>query len=206
MREHMAEPTVIPFQGTERRPIIGLRSVPPSPENGLPYPGILVLTLGSLWYWEMGAEVVQHRLSTPSGRLFSSLSYDTKARLLLVSCRPAPNALHIVMQLAVSRLPGGSRAVVGQVVAQVAGGSYRERSFLRAALVDGAREGQVLLVYGRGSGVTDTKLVVKEVGTERTLQEVLIGKPVLDIQSAEINGSRYLAALGETDLTMYKWE
>ena len=35
----MAEPTVIPFQGTERRPIIGLRSVPPSPENGLPYPG-----------------------------------------------------------------------------------------------------------------------------------------------------------------------
>ena len=176
-REHMAEPTVIPFQGTERRPIIGLRSVPPSPENGLPYPGegwvtvticlledeavfyagILVLTLGSLWYWEMGAEVVQHRLSTPSGclsdgvypkatpsgRLFSSLSYDIKARLLLVSCRPAPNALHIVMQLAVSRLPGGSRAVVGQVVAQVAGGSYRERSFLRAALVDGAREGQV---------------------------------------------------------------
>jgi len=206
MREHMAEPTVIPFQGTERRPIIGLRSVPPSPGNGLPYPGILVLTLGSLWYWELGAEVVQHRLSTPSGRLFSSLSYDIKSRLLLVSCRPAPNALHIVMQLAVSRLPGGSRAVVGQVVAQVAGGSYRERSFLRAALIDGAREGQVLLVYGRGSGVTDTKLVVKEVGTERTLQEVLIGKPVLDIQSAEINGSRYLAALGETDLTMYKWE
>ena len=91
------------------------------------------------------------------------------------------------MQLALSRLPGGSRAVVGQVVAQVAGGSYRERSFLRAALVDGTREGQVLalsigrsrnlcwqvlLVYGRGSGVTDTKLVVKEVGTERTLQEV----------------------------------
>ena len=36
--------------------------------------------------------------------------------------------------------------------------------------------------------------------------KVLIGKPVLDIQSAEINGSRYLAALGETDLTMYKWE
>jgi len=206
MREHLAEPTVISFQGTERRPIIGLRSVPASPENGLHNPGILVLTLGSLWYWELGSEVVQHRLSTPSGRLFSSLSYDPKSRLLLVSCRPAPTALHIVMQLAVSRLPGGSRVVVGQVVAQVAGGSYRERSFLRAALVEGAREGQVLLVYGRGSGVTDTKLVVKEVGTERTLQEVLIGKPVLDIQSAEINGSRYLAALGETDLTMYKWE
>ena len=38
------------------------------------------------------------------------------------------------------------------------------------------------------------------------IPKVLIGKPVLDIQSAEINGSRYLAALGETDLTMYKWE
>ena len=100
----------------------------------------------------------------------------------------------------------GARVIVGQVVAQVAGGSYRERSFLRAALVEGCREGQVLLVYGRGSGVTDTKLVVKEVGTERTMQEVNIGKPVLDIQAAEINGSRYLAALGETELTMYKWE
>ena len=100
----------------------------------------------------------------------------------------------------------GARVIVGQVVAQVAGGSYRERSFLRAALVEGSRDGQVLLVYGRGSGVTDTKLVVKEVGTERTMQEVNIGKPVLDIQAAEINGSRYLAALGETELTMYKWE
>ena len=100
----------------------------------------------------------------------------------------------------------GARVIVGQVVAQVAGGSYRERSFLRAALVEGSREGQVLLVYGRGSGVTDTRLVVKEVGTERTMQEVNIGKPVLDIQAAEINGSRYLAALGETELTMYKWE
>ena len=65
---------------------------------------------------------VSYPKATPfSGRLFSSLSYDIKSRLLLVSCRPAPNALHIVMQLAVSRLPGGSRAVVGQVVAQVAG-------------------------------------------------------------------------------------
>ena len=38
-REHMAEPTVISFQGTERRPIIGLRSVPAAPENGFPFPG-----------------------------------------------------------------------------------------------------------------------------------------------------------------------
>ena len=38
----------------------------------------------------------------------------------------------------------GARVIVGQVVAQVAGGSYRERSFLRAALVEGAREGQVV--------------------------------------------------------------
>ena len=188
-----------------------------------------------------------------SGRLFSSLSYDIKARLLLVSCRPAPNALHIVMQLAVSRLPGGSRAVVGQVVAQVAGGSYRERSFLRAALVDGAREGQVAaLCIWRTSLIVEFKYWPLLVGSaclwsrkwshryqtggqggghwedlaggelfnkfcDETCEgqnsssnlssfKVLIGKPVLDIQSAEINGSRYLAALGETDLTMYKWE
>ena len=86
-REPLAEPTVISFQGNERRPIIGLCFVPASPENGLPHPGILVLTLGSLWYWELGTEVVQHRLSTPSSRLFSSLSFDLKSRLLLVTCR-----------------------------------------------------------------------------------------------------------------------
>ena len=86
-REPLAEPTVISFQGSERRPIIGLCFVPASPENGLPHPGILVLTLGSLWYWELGTEVVQHRLSTPSSRLFSSLSFDLKSRLLLVTCR-----------------------------------------------------------------------------------------------------------------------
>ena len=108
-REPLAEPTVISFQGSERRPIIGLCFVPASPENGLPHPGILVLTLGSLWYWELGTEVVQHRLSTPSSRLFSSMSFDLKSRLLLVTCRPAPNALHIVMQLSVSRLPGETK-------------------------------------------------------------------------------------------------
>ena len=50
---------------------------------------------------------------------------------------------------------------------------------------------QVLLVYGRGTGVTDTRLVVKEVGSERTLQEVVVGKPVLDIQVRGDAASRW---------------
>ena len=96
--------------------------------------------------------------------------------------------------------------------------------YLLACVFDHNSYDQVLLVYGRGSGLTDTKLVVREVGTERVVQEVLVGKPVLDIQvmvpfsdillvtfalffqAAEINGKRYLAAVGETELTMYKWE
>jgi len=201
-----SEAQVLKFDGSERRPVIGLRHVAPAPDQGLPYPGLLVLTLGSLWYWELpGGAPVQHRLATPPGRLFSSLTFLPSSRPLLVSCRPAPTAAHIVMQLAVTRLPGG-RSVTGQVLSEVPGGSYREKSFLRSALVEGAREGQALLVFGRGSGVTDTKLVVREVGTERTLQEVNVGKPVIDIQAAEINGVKYLAALGETELTMYKWE
>lgn len=204
-----ADPLVLQFPDSERRPIIGLRSVSASPEAGLPFPGVLVLTLGSLWYWELqegGALHVQHRLVTPPGRLFSSLDYHPASRLLLVTCRPQPQALHIVMQLASVRTDTGVRVVTGQTVLSCPGGSYRERSFLRAALVTGTRDGQVLLVYGRGTGVTDTKIVVKEVGSERTLQELVVGKPVLDIQAAHINGERYLAAVGETELIMYKWE
>jgi hypothetical protein len=61
-------------------------------------------------------------------------------------------------------------------------------------------------VYGRGTGSSDHKVTVREVGTERIHQEVNVGRPVLDVQSAVINGATYLAVLGETELTMYKWE
>jgi len=102
-----SEAQVLKFDGSERRPVIGLRHVAPAPDQGLPYPGLLVLTLGSLWYWELpGGAPVQHRLATPPGRLFSSLTFLPSSRLLLLSCRPAPTAAHIVMQLAVTRCAG----------------------------------------------------------------------------------------------------
>jgi hypothetical protein len=116
-REPAAPPTVLQFAGSERRPVIGLRAVAAAPGLGLPHPGVLLLTLGSLWYWELPTDgpAEQHRLATPPGRLFSSLTFHPASRLVLVSCRPAPLALHLVMQLAVTRLPPRGRAVTGQV-------------------------------------------------------------------------------------------
>ena len=85
------------------------------------------------------------------------------------------------------------------------GSSYSLKSFLRGSLVS-LSAGRVVLVAGRGTSQHDHKLCVREVGTDRLLQELNIGKPVLDIQSVELNGVKNLAVLGENDLTMYKWE
>ena len=46
------DPVTLVFPGTERRPIISLVSVPADSAAGLHHPGFLVLTLGSLWYWQ----------------------------------------------------------------------------------------------------------------------------------------------------------
>ena len=48
-----AEPVVLTFPVVERRPIISLVSVAACPAAGLYQPGLLVLTLGSLWYWQV---------------------------------------------------------------------------------------------------------------------------------------------------------
>ena len=56
-----------------------LYSVPACPEAGLPLPGVLLLTLGSLWFWEHNpaeGSLVPHRLPTPPGSLFWSLRYQ----------------------------------------------------------------------------------------------------------------------------------
>ena len=63
-----------------------------------------------------------------------------------------------------------------------------------------------MLVFSRGSGQTDQRVVVQEVGSERVVQELPVGRPVVDICQAVINRERFLAVLGETDLTMYKWQ
>lgn len=60
-------------------PCTVLYSVPACPEAGLPLPGVLLLTLGSLWFWEHNpaeGSLVPHRLPTPPGSLFWSLRYQ----------------------------------------------------------------------------------------------------------------------------------
>ena len=67
-------------------------------------------------------------------------------------------------------------------------------------------EGRVVMAYTRGTGAGDIKVVIQEVPTGRIVQEVGIGRPVLDIKLTSVNTEKYLAILGETDLNMYKLE
>ena len=92
-------------------------------------------------------------------------------------------------------------------VMRVEGGSYNARSFLRSCLLLTSKEaGQVMLAYPRGTGAGDIKVVLQEVPTGRIVQELGLGKPVLDIKTASINNIQYLAILGETELSMYRME
>jgi len=207
-REPQGDPIVLTFPGTERRPIISLVSVPPCPAAGLHHSGFLVLTLGSLWYWEhnMGDNTfIPHKLQTPKGAIFWSLEYEPNSRLVLVVCRPSPLSKHLVMELSSTTLPTG-RVVTTNIIMESQGGSYSVRSFLRSSLmVVGDQAETVMLVFSRGTGMGDQKVIVQEVGTGRIQQELSVGKPVLDIKQATINQQNYLAILGETELMMYKW-
>jgi len=208
-RDPSAAPTILTFPGTERRPIISLKFVPAAPALGFSFPGLLAMTLGSLWFWahhvhNQGVEWVAHRLPLDA-KLLWAMQFEPESRLLLVSCRPAPQAVHLILELACTRVESGPVVTSRTVLKQTSGGSYSARSFLRSTLVS-APNGQVFLVFGRGSGQTDHRVVVQEVGSERVVQELNIGRPVLDVCQATINGDRHLAVLGETELTMYKWQ
>ena len=97
------------------------------------------------------------------------------------------------------------RAMTTNTIMTVEGASYKERSFLRSCLlVLNKEEGRVMLAYTRGTGVGDIKIVIQEVPTARIVQEIGVGKPVLDIKTANINDQLYLALLCETELIMHK--
>ena len=203
-----SEPVVLSFPVVERRPIISLVSVPACPAAGLNMPGLLVLTLGSLWFWEHNTDntFTPHRLNTPADKTFWSLQYQPDTRLILLVCRPCPLASHVVLELSSTSLPTG-KAVTANTIMTVQGGSYNARSFLRSCLILASQEeGRVVMAYTRGTGAGDIKVVLQEVPTGRIVQEVGIGKPVLDIKLTSINNEKYLAILGETDLIMYKLE
>ena len=46
------QPVSLTFPGAEQRPVVA-----PAPSHGLPWPGLLALTLGSLWFWEHNTQV-----------------------------------------------------------------------------------------------------------------------------------------------------
>ena len=203
-----AEPMTLTFPVMERRPIISLVSVAACPAAGLPQPGLLVLTLGSLWYWAHHPDntFTPHRLNTPPDKTFWSLTYHQQSRLILLVCRPSPLSTHIVMELTTTSIPSG-KVVTTNTLMTVQGGSYNARSFLRSCLIlVSQEEGRVVMAYPRGTGAGDIKVVLQEVPTGNIIQEIGIGKPVLDIKLTSINTEKYLAILGETDLNMYKLE
>ena len=210
--------TQLEFPVQERRPIIGLMHVPKDDSHRtFPSSGLLVMTLGSLWFFEEsnGAEkqYTIHKLSVDG--LFWSFHFHATTRLLLVNLRPNPtHSRHIVLELSkinvsedVSNPKYSIRTNI--IFDQKKGGSYKERSFLRSILSSkpGSDEHAVVL-YGRGSGHKDHKLVVQEVGSgsDRVLQEISIEKPILDLETFKLNDEEIVCILGENELHIYKWQ
>ena len=66
-----------------------------------------------------------HRLPTPPGKSFWSLSYDPSTRLVLVVCRPAPLSTHLVYELTSTTLDTGTRVVTLNEVSLAFFGSDR---------------------------------------------------------------------------------
>eukprot|EP00088_Acartia_fossae_P063041 TRINITY_DN7661_c0_g1_i11.p1 TRINITY_DN7661_c0_g1~~TRINITY_DN7661_c0_g1_i11.p1 ORF type:complete len:783 (-),score=136.21 TRINITY_DN7661_c0_g1_i11:343-2664(-) len=205
-REPTGQPQVLTFPRSETKPIIGLRCVPAKPEAGFPHAGFLVMTLTSLWFWfpasadENSWESCKLNIEQ---RLLWSLDFDHDSFLVLVGCKPSPLASHLVLELNSTMIDSG-RAYTVRPIMVGKGGSYNIRSFLRSSLLP-APNGQVHLAFSKGTGQNDHKVVIQEVGSDRVMQELKVDRPIVDIKQMKLNDERYLALLGETELTVYKW-
>lgn len=202
------------FPVEERRPIIGLAYVPRNVEHRqFPCAGLLVQTLGSLWFFEETAKDVFSPTKLNVQGLFWCLRFDIATRLMLVSTRPTPHARHMVCEL--SRINVSSDPAVHpdfQVTVHVVfdnrrGGSYKERAFLRSHMCQkpGSNDGQVVALFGRGSAMNDHKLVVQEVGSDKVLQQLQVDKPVLDVCPLNLNSDQFVTVLCENEMHIYKW-
>ena len=87
------------------------------------------------------------------------------------------------------------------------GGSYTDRSFLRSFIFSkpGTEGKTMVIAYGRGSGQTDHKVIIQEVGTDKYLQEIPVAKPILDICYAVLNQNHYVVVLCDTEIATYRW-
>ena len=63
----------------------------------------------------------------------------------------------------------------------------------------------MVIAYGRGSGQSDHKIIIQEVGTDKYLQEIPVTKPILDICYVVLNQNHYLVVLCDTEIAAYKW-
>ena len=193
----------LPFPVVERRPIIALCSVPKTQECA---GGVLVQTLGSLWFFEDCQSAFQaHKL--PLEGPFWSMRYDPSARLCLITTKPTPHSRHVVCELVrVDVQEANNSYTLNIVLDQRRGGSYSDRSFLRSALEGHpGGEGRVLAMFSRGSGLSDQKVVVQEIGAEKVLQEFVVPRPILDMVPIRFNDKRIMAFLSETDVLLYQW-
>ncbi len=68
-------------------------------------------------------------------------------------------------------------------------------------------ESQLVLLYAKGSGLTDQRVSVQELGSSRPLQECSVPRPVLDVLApVDVNGTSFVAFLCETEVLLYKWD
>ena len=214
----LQQPKHLEFPVQERRPIIGLMHVPKDDSHRtFPCAGLLVMTLGSLWFFEEtnGTEMQFNIHKLKVDGLFWSFHFHAPTRLLLVNLKPNPtHSRHMVLELSkvnvsedVTNPTFSIRTNI--IFDQKKGGSYKERSFLRSILSSkpGSEE-NALVMYGRGSGHKDHKLVIQEVGSgsDRVLQEISIEKPILDLETFKLNDEEIVCILGENELHIYKWQ
>lgn len=206
-RETSLDPKMkLEFPAVERRPIIALAYVQKDASSQLKMGGLLVMTLGSLWFFAQDPACANtytpHRLK-PS-EPFWSMRFDNDLRLLLISTRPNPHSRHIVGSLTQLEVPDSEvQCSLIEMYNQKRGGSYTERSFLKACIF---RDDQrAILAYGRGSSGSDHKMILEELGTEKILQEVRVPRPILDITKFSVNGEHFVAALCECQVFIYQW-
>ena len=91
------------FPVTERRPIIAMAYVSRNGSGGAnDFGGLLVLTLGSLWFFECvdAAEEAYEATKLPLEGVFWAMRLEQRTRAVIVTAKPSPHARHVVCQLA----------------------------------------------------------------------------------------------------------
>lgn len=141
---------------------------------------------------------------------------DVESRLLLVSSRPSPHSRHTVLEptlvnISTDPTVAPVHVVTTNTISDIRkGGSYTDRSFLRSAIFKkpdsgGVGEGAAVVVFGKGSALSDQKFSLQEVGSDRLLQEAPVPKPILDVCSFSVNNHHLVAFLCETEVLLYRW-